>query len=180
MVTNTHVCTYEHSHTMTPMRRTIYGQNAKKNRVCILPVCPLCHLALCKKFHNVSAIPPICESVWMCRGDKVCKCIQAFPAASAAVIRYWFIVTVAMATPDWYTNPTETVRTWNHITLPSDDWQALFPWVMARDKARQQQTNAKECSFICIFLSDTSSLLVTDLIELPGITAILSCKESSF
>lgn len=129
MVTNTDVCTYEHSHThfMTPMRRTIYGQKVKKDCVCILPVCPLCHLALCEKFHHVSAIPPICESVWVCMWmwDKVCKCIQAFPAASAAVIWYWFIVTVAMATPDWNTNPTETVRTWNHIALPSDDWQAL-------------------------------------------------------
>lgn len=168
-----------HTHSVTPMRRTIYGQKVKKNRVCILPVCPLCHLALCKKFHSVSAIPHICESVsvcvWMCRWDKVYECIQAFPAASAAVIRYWFIVTVAMATPDWYTNPTETVRTWNHITLPSDDWQALFPWVMAWEEASTTADKSNRSSFICIFLSGTSSYLVTDLIEVPGITAILSC-----
>lgn len=160
-----------HTHFMTPIRRTIYGQKVKKNRVCILPVCPLCHLALCKKFHHVSAIPPICESVWVCmwmsRRDKVCKCIQAFPAASAAVIRYWFIVTVAMATPDWNTNPTETMRTWNHIAQPSDDWQALFPWVMARGEVRQQRINATEVHSNAFFCQ-VSSYLLTDLIEVPG------------
>lgn len=142
------------THTPWPLCAGRFMVKRPKRTVCASCLCVLCViLALCKKFHNVSAIPPICESVcvWMCRGDKVCKCIQAFPAASGAVIRYWFIVTVAMATPDWYTNPTETVRTWNHITLPSDDWQDLFPWVMARDKARQQRTNATEVHLYVFF-----------------------------
>ncbi len=152
----------------------------KKNRVCILPVCPLCHLALCKKFHHVSAIPPICESVWvcmwMCRWDKVCKCIQAFPAASAAVIRYWFIVTVAMATPDWNTNPTETVRTWNHIAQPSDDWQALFLWVMARDEVGQQRINATEVHSYAFFCQVQVHIWWQIWLRCQvAITAMLSC-----
>lgn len=179
MVTNTHVCTYEHSHTLhDPYAQDDLWSKGQKE--------PCVHPAYVSfvSFSSVQEIPQcLCYSthlwisvcVWMFRWDKVCECIQTFPAASAAVIRYWFIVTVAMATPDWYTNPTETVRTWNHITLPSDDWQALFPWVMAWDETSITADKCNRSSFICIFLSGTCSYLVTDLIEVPDITAMLRC-----
>lgn len=108
--------------------------------------------------------------VWSCRWDKVCECIQSFPVANAAVIRYWFIVTVAMATPDWNTNPTDTVRTWNHIALPTDDWQALFLRVTAWDEAGQQMNNSGKMQTYhsYIYFSVRRFILVTSLDEVSG------------